>query len=308
MTDLAAIEARYAQERDQYAELAKVTALSLTQALSSAGVLHRIEHRAKAMASLLKKAVVKQKTYDEIGDKAGVRIVLALPTDRARAVEVVRATALVAAEEDKRETLGLEEFGYSGMHFEVTKAEHGPLRCEVQLHTPGEALWSSVTHDMSYKALLPAPPATQRAIFRMRALTEVFDAEIERVATILGEQMNTPSALALQELEPRFLRLAQKPYNAELSIAVIDQLLRGDLAVTVPGTLGSFCDDNAARLSGIFTKYGDSANPFLTQPEAMLIFYLLSLNAFAVRDAWQGLPQASLEEFEAIWGVVGSGN
>ena len=307
MTDLAAIEKRYVGDRPQYERLAKAIAKALRRPLAAQGVVCRIEHRAKEPASLLKKVIVKGKPYDEIGDRAGVRVVLALPTDRDAAVACIRDAVTVMAEEDKRANLEPGKFAYGGMHFEATLDPPAGFRCEIQLHTPGEALWASVTHDLAYKALLPMPYAAERALFRMRALTEVFDSEVERVAGVLEELMVSAEALTLKELEPRFLRLAQRPYNAELSVAIIRQLLAGQPANDVVGKLGKFCDDNAARLAGIFTKYAKSTNPLLTQPEAMLIFCLLEDDAFAVRESWNGLPVASLEEFEAIWGVVGTG-
>jgi ppGpp synthetase/RelA/SpoT-type nucleotidyltranferase len=305
--DVVEIEKRYANDRPLYARLAEAIAEKLRMQLATKGVVCRIEHRAKDPASLIKKLIVKGKQYDEIGDRAGVRLVLALPTDREAAIACIRSAVTVVAEEDKRAKLEPGEFAYGGMHFEATLGPPAGIRCEVQLHTPGEALWASVTHDLAYKALLPMPYAAERALFRMRALTEVFDSEVERVAGVLEELMVSAEALTLKELEPRFLRLAQRPYNAELSVAVIRQLLSGQVANDVVGKLSKFCDDNADRLAGIFTKYAESTNPLLTQPEAMLIFCLLDADAFAVRESWNGLPVASLEEFEAIWGVVGSG-
>jgi len=305
--DLAEIEKRYTSDRPVYERLAEAIAEKLRPLLAAQGVACRIEHRAKDPASLLKKLIVKGKEYDEVGDRAGVRVVLALPTDRDAAVACIRGAVVVVAEEDKRTKLEPGEFAYGGIHFEATLDLSSGMRCEVQLHTPGEALWASVTHDLAYKALLPMPYAAERALFRMRALTEVFDSEVERVAGVLEDLMVSAEALTLKELEPRFLRLAQRPYNAELSVAVIRQLLGGQAANDVVGRLGKFCDDNADRLAGIFKKYATSTNPLLTQPEAMLIFCLLEDDAFGVRESWNGLPTASLEEFEAIWGVVGSG-
>jgi ppGpp synthetase/RelA/SpoT-type nucleotidyltranferase len=305
MIDLDEIASRYASERPAYDALAVSVRDALRGALLRAGIMHRAEGRAKEPSSLVKKAVLRQKSYEEIGDKAGARIVLAQPTDRARAVEIIRSAANVVAEEDKREMYKPGEFGYSGVHFEVESVDG--LRCEVQLHTPGEAVWASVVHDMSYKSVLPVPRAAQRSLFRMRALTEIFDEEVSRVSTDMESLMNTPAAAALEELEPRFLRLAKRPYNTGLSVRVLDQLLVGEVFNDISG-LSRFCDENEKRFRQIFVKYAESLNPLLTQPEAMLIFYLLEKDPFAVREAWEGLPQGVLHDFEAIWGVIGDDN
>jgi len=298
--DYSTLVERYSAERSQYAELARSVARHLGATLHAQNINHRCEHRAKDLGSLVKKAIAKARAYEDISDKAGVRAVLAAPRDRQKAVATIMSAFSIQKVEDKSRVLNADRFGYGGVHFDVKFAD-GPLQCEIQLHTPGESLWASSVHDLTYKTIAAPPADAMRLVYRARALTEVFDSELERAAEMLDSVIKTPAATVLRELEPRFFRIAERAYRPDMSLLILERI--GAAVQGHAPTLADFCDEHEARMRNIYARYASSTNPCLTQPEAMAIFYLMDRDEHELRAAWSGLPVVWLQDMEAIWGV-----
>ena len=78
MTDLEDARKRWLEERERWEEFGQEAAKKLKAALRQRGIWAQVSTRAKEMDSLIKKLINKHtdKTYESLGDKVGVRIVI----------------------------------------------------------------------------------------------------------------------------------------------------------------------------------------------------------------------------------------
>ena len=107
----------------------------------------------------------------------------------------------------------------------------------------------------------------------------------------------------------RFYKFAAVNYDKVLSIDTIDQLniLYGDGGLlAVQENFEKFCDDKADVLSHVFDANRDvpSRPVFLFQPESLMIFQLLEIDKFSLREKWEQIyPLRELEQLAIKWGT-----
>lgn len=304
MSDIQAMQTRYGVEQQKYGNVASAVAEIVGSRLRSTGIECRIESRAKDMASLLLKAIEKKKAYESIGDKAGVRAVLKYPQDRAAAAEAIRRAVRVVKEEDFERPDDPRVFTYSGLHFDVEHECDGEaLRCEVQLHTPGESLWANTVHDLIYKGS-EVPYSSQRVAHRLRAMAELCDSEATNLRRTLEatHMQNERDVLGLlRRLYMPFVASAGRP---SLSLDIISSLVSRlpKTAIGLHHALNEFVANNQAKLERIYARR--DADPLLAQPESLLMFYMLELDPSSLVEAWPPhLPDGHPRTFSELWAV-----
>src|ERR1022692_1657193 len=349
VTDLDALRLRYQSERPRYQALADEVVAQLGRACRQKGLLCDIDARAKEVGSFLKKVLRKDyaSPWEDIRDKAGVRVITVYESQVSQVEEIVHELFHVSHHEDKRTSLRPETLSYLGVHFEVSllssPSQEGSfdlsdLICEIQLHTRAQNLWATVSHELLYKPVHEAPPEVSRAIYRLMALIEFFDGEVERSRqTILSLQgyeeanlldllerhfylfssrrrhtrLSLPGyeeANLLELLERHFYMFASGPTDSGLSLRILTVLLPL-LGATDIGAyetpFGEFIDANRPKLEEIFTDYrNDDRNPLLSQPECLLIFERLTSDRFQLTTTWgQHLPPNLLGSLSDIWGT-----
>jgi ppGpp synthetase/RelA/SpoT-type nucleotidyltranferase len=173
----------YEANRSEYVSIAQESAERLTQALSDAGVPHKIESRAKAIERLIIKVYTRknERKYDNIDgiiadivDLAGVRVLVYFPSDKERVEKFIIENFDVHSNprllgRDSKEIEGASHQyiprypGYCANHYRATlklekSQEARPchhLRVEIQVTTILRHTWAEVGHDWSYKQLVP---------------------------------------------------------------------------------------------------------------------------------------------------------
>lgn len=298
---------RYATDLPAYETLCIDVRKRLQDAFRDAGILVSIEGRAKEPDSLVKKCVGRGLTYEEVNDKAGVRVLLVYPDDRGAAEACIRAAFDHIEEiDDKAVKLKPHEFRYNALHFSV-RTEPTGLLCEVQLHTPGLAVWSKLSHDLTYKAPPDLPPDATRSINRLMALCEIIDLEAARVRQTIQNLPTAHQSRVLLTLERLFYRVVPEPYDTRLSLTLL-----GDFLPVVPGpdrsgligALEAFYDLRQAQLAWVFENRRDPIRrPLLLQPESILIFYLLEKDRLELEDHWPAtrLTESDLDMYKTAW-------
>ena len=142
-----------------------------------------LKHRTKEDASLLAKAFHRGKSYanpyEQIEDKAGVRIVV-LFAEEIRTVErAIQAsdqwTAAKARDFEEERARRPFEFDYQSLHY-IVRSKPGLSRegvaiaadipCEIQVRTILQHAYSELTHDTIYKPSVQAEPEVKRAAAR----------------------------------------------------------------------------------------------------------------------------------------------
>jgi ppGpp synthetase/RelA/SpoT-type nucleotidyltranferase len=319
LLELEALRQRYQAERPAYEELAKCVAEMLTRAAEGRRLECNISYRAKEVGSLVKKVLRKNYGWDDIKDKAGVRVVTVYQDTIPRVEEIIADLFAVEGREDKLQTLEEEPYklDYLGVHIEVSvPAEHLPagraelstLICEIQLHTRAQNLWATVSHELIYKTAEQPPSAVQRSIYRLMALLELFDAEVERGRESIMSQPGFPVGRMVKGLEDCFYGLTARKSDGLLSRRIVTLLrplyTQAELE-DFDSHLETFVNANRSKLEGIFADYlDDDRNPLMSQPESLLIFDRLNTNYFELVDVWaqQQLPPSLLRSLSEIWG------
>lgn len=310
IADVQSAGERFEAERPHYEELAVAMSERIRVALSDHRIRATVTPRAKEIHSLVKKLLSKPQPYDEVWDKAGLRIVPKYPDDREKVADLVRATFEISWERDYGAPVNAEVFGYRGHHFtarlrDADKAHVGEiaakLAAEVQVQSPGESVWASICHDIAYKAAQEIPPEVRRSFARVSAFLEAVDLDLSRARKIVLEQDGASEAAVLAVLEEHFLRFTAQHSDANLSRIVVAPLM-ALLPSNLDHELATFVVEQHEKLKHIYKVYQSNyRHPLLSQPESVLLFYLIENSQQELENEWNQLPMSMLENLVAIW-------
>ena len=317
LVDLESLRLRYQAERPAYVALADEVAGRVRAATRRRGLVCDVDGRAKDIASFLKKALRKDyaSPWDDIHDKAGVRVVTVYESQVDEVEDLVRDLFVVHHHEDKRRSLAPDTLSYLGVHFEVSVPPADPAAsgeaerlCEIQVHTRAQNLWATVSHELLYKPAQEPPAEVTRSIYRLMALLELFDGEVARGRRQIRDLPGYEEARMLETLERHFYALAARPTDIELSRHVLGALaltLGAEEVAAYETTLAEFVEANREKLEEIFTDYADDdRNPLLSQPECLLVFERLNADPFRLAQVWdERLPPGLLRSLSDVWGV-----
>jgi ppGpp synthetase/RelA/SpoT-type nucleotidyltranferase len=304
---------RYRSERPLFEQVVNHLMKQARDACRRAGLRCTVSGRAKTLDSFAKKLMNKPQPYEEVYDKAGIRIVPAYPDDRDAIVDVVRATFTVAWEKDFAASVASNVFEYRGIHFTVGFGEGGrqevpsnlwPLVAELQVHRPGEAVWANVNHDLFYKSRIVADSGVRRAMNRLSALLELVDISMAEIRTQLLHAPGADIARVIDAIEKDFLRLRGVPFNEQLTIAVVQALLPAAGGVDeFQRKYAAFVETNEEKLAHVFSEYQHELRHLLLgQPESILIFYLMDHDRPGLEARWPAqVPLKMLDGLDGVW-------
>jgi len=320
--EFAALVDAYEVQRPNYQQLASLIGNAMRERLDGRGLETVVLWRAKDTLAFVKKAL--RKGYvdplAQIGDKAGVRVIVHYLDDVAVVEEVVSEICEVHAREAKFDALDYDKLGYLGVHLEVqarddlvATAKTGTvsgLRAELQIHTKAQSAWAVVSHQLLYKAPLELPTDIKRGITRLVALVELFDGEVQRFRQAIEEDPNFKELTVIQALDDRIIRFTERRPDRALSALSVPALVRlYDIQPeqVVSDRIEPFLVANIDKLTELYGRYrGDMrANPLLFQPEALMIFERLDTDSDRLREGWPvaSLPYELLRDLAAIWGT-----
>jgi ppGpp synthetase/RelA/SpoT-type nucleotidyltranferase len=320
------LAAAYEAERPRFEALAKRIDAALRRGLRSAGVYSEVSSRAKEIGSFVKKALREgyADPLAEIGDKAGVRVIVPYLEDVRRVEEIVEEICTVEDCEQKLDALAYDELGYLGVHLELAPKPQflsaldgiGPdapdlaeLRAELQIHSKAQSAWAVVSHDLLYKPPVESPEDAKRAITRLVALVELFDGEVDRLRKLIESDPDYAEMAVAAELDDRLLRFTSRAPDRKLSLLSVPflvHLYRCAPEEVVPLHVDPFLEANRQKLTDIYEAYAEdsTANPLLTQPEALLIFERLQNDRDRLREGWP-IDDLSLELLENMALIIG---
>jgi len=312
-TELEAVRAAYRVEFGRYERLAKWVAARIEREVKAAGIYaSQVNPRPKDVISFVLKAIRSGYTdpMTQITDKAGVRVILPLLADVPGVEAVVSESFEVLEHQDKGAQLDPDRLGYLGVHFLVTPRRQdldggtmdldGAI-CEVQIHTIAQNAWASVSHPFLYKP--PGgedpPDAVRRRINRLVALVELFDSEFEASRRAIVSEPGYRQTAMLQPLEREFIQLADRDFDAALSLEVLAAIAPAyddSELERFPALIAEFVAARRDKLEAIYesNKADDTANPLLFQPEAIAVLERLETGPERLRYAWDQVLPASL--------------
>lgn len=310
------IHDRYAAEWDEWNALAQYVHRRLEEALTDLQVHGWVFARAKDPESYVRKVIVRGEDPDEIGDRAGVRVVLAYQLDLDRVERFVREQFTLIRREQKLEALAYNEIGYLGVHLDVRLREEDPeqprfgtRRAEVQLRTLSQWAWAEISHEQLYKPAVEVPDEFKRRIYRLVALVELFDNE---VTAFVAEAQSLPGyreSVVLppleRELRTRFGIVANpdRAISRELA-AVLVPLYEGiEPEAVYDQVLNPWIADHEADLRVQLERGAHDRHPLIHQPEVLLIFERIDVASAVLAEVWpESIPRQLLIQLGRMWG------
>lgn len=314
-TQLEELRLRYIDEQPQYEAMARAVRERLERVARSRGLRLQFDHRAKDVPSLVKKALAYGKQYEEITDKAGARAIYQYEWQGRVLEEIIRGAFVVLKREDKAAEMQPDRLGYLGIHYDVRfrdDDEQAPgvdlaePTCEIQLHTRQQDVWAAYSHELLYKvAQVQVPADVRRGLYRLLALVEIFDREVNMARDAILTQPGYTVARVLERLEREFYRLTARDYDGELSRRLLEGLLPVYGDEDPQRELERFLVDHGTKVDRIYKQYlGDRrAAPLLFQPEALLIFERLERTPALLDEVFSAIaPRELLADLSVVWG------
>ncbi|WP_084780748.1 GTP pyrophosphokinase [Planobispora rosea] len=308
--------ARYKEMMPRYKKAAEDVGDCLNKIASSEGVSCRISAREKDPKSFLRKAIVKKydDPWSQITDKAGVRVIVESPSQVDKIAEAIKGEnsgLAVLYTEDKRQIMDPEKLGYSGVHIQVAAPsmpeEVEQIECEIQLRTAAQDAWSIVSHNLLYKPLLELPPEHQRAIYRLVALIELFDQEVQRITDEIPRLPGYETHDLIQAAEAEYLPLVHATSDRQLSaflLQCIQSSIKDEDRSRYPSILHEYVKKSRDELEYLYGDYGPksamASNPdyfMFGQAESLIILERLYSRPHLLVQAWRdgGLPPELLQ-------------
>ena len=155
-----------------------------------------IEHRVKTWDSIIDKSGRKSVTLKRVtdfDDLIGIRLILLFALDVAAVCALIAEKFDVLESEDTGTRLCENEFGYQSYHYVIrlkkewlaipSMASFEGYRAEVQVRTLSQHIWAAASHVLQYKVESSVPRSVRRTVFRVSALLETVDLELDRVLT-----------------------------------------------------------------------------------------------------------------------------
>ena len=291
-------------EKDLYEAIGLEIRESLSVLLRENGIAAVFSHRAKEIDSIVKKMMRKDKRYDEILDKVGVRVVVSFKSQLSEVDSLICKTfgGEIQKRENMSEKLGKTEFGYQAIHYDICKIRNGQeCICEVQLRTICQDGWSMLSHAIAYKTEIGIPEHIEREINALSAVFELADNQFQLIKSLIDELPDTDPIRILNYLEKFFISKIGTTYDYELSRYFLKSIntLYEDNPIMA---LQKFIEVNEELVLSVIRKYSD--NTFFSQPEIVLIMERLENRKYALKEYWeQLLPVAELESIANAWGT-----
>jgi ppGpp synthetase/RelA/SpoT-type nucleotidyltranferase len=295
---------RWMAEKKVYEEIGFEVRELLSSLLKENGIFAAFSHRAKETDSLIKKIMRKGKSYDEILDKVGVRVVVSFKNQLYQVDSLICQAfkGEILKRENMSEKLGKAEFGYLAVHYDICRIRNDQeYICEVQLRTICQDGWSMLSHAIAYKTEIGIPLHIEREINALSAVFELADNQFQHIKSLIDELPDTDPIRILNFLEKFFISKIGKAYDYELSRYFLKSVnvLYEDNPILA---LQKFIEENEELLLSVISKY--SNNIFFTQPEIILILERLENKKYALIEYWEErFPIEELESIANAWGI-----
>lgn len=319
-------------EKGNYKLLCEHIEEKLKELIKKEGIITKIDHRVKDPVNLAQKLIKDkldnqkkgidsslEELYSNLSDKAGLRIVCRYSDEIIPITEIIKAQFEKINEDNKISHLLYNQMGYKSYHLDVKlKVENTPtslykqlggLRAEIQVRTLCEDVWAEIDHDIGYKPKSDVQYEIRRQIHCLGGLLEVADDSISRINKSVVESATITDEYLLRKLEPIFVKYFKIEYDRDFSIRNLS-ILKSVLDISVPRdfeiSFNEFVIENTDLIQFFSNHYSFDRipNPYIQQPEILLIFYLLKMNKHELFEKWQAeLFIEDLEKIGELWGI-----
>lgn len=144
-----------------------------------------------SLAEKLQRVTLKVTLLEELQDLIGIRLILLFQRDVETVSELIQKHFNVIRQYNTSDRLKDDQFGYASTHFILklksewlalpTLAPFERLQIELQLRTIAQHLWAESSQMLQYKREESVPKKIRRSVYRVSALLEAVDLELNRV-------------------------------------------------------------------------------------------------------------------------------
>lgn len=196
---------QYQDLRPSYEKLTRKLQSLIDELLENQGIKATVEGRTKEVTSFGGKLNRPGKAYTDplrqMTDLSGIRIILYSRSDVETVAKLVQREFRVdqANSMNKIDLLEPDKFGYLSQHFVVLLGDSRKnlpewaglcdLRAEIQVRTVLQHAWAAVEHFLVYKNERDVPKMLRRRLFRLSALFELADEELDGLIHGISNQM-----------------------------------------------------------------------------------------------------------------------
>jgi putative GTP pyrophosphokinase len=177
----------------------------LEELLGTQGISFSTEHRTKDVEHFREKITRPGKSYTdplhEITDLCGIRIIVRRVSDVDEVIKLIKREFNVDDNNSiyKAEELNVDQFGYTSVHLVVNLNEGRKaltewksfelLKVEIQVRTILQHAWAVISYSFDYKVGADIPRDFRRRLFRLSALFELADEELDQLVDGIAEKV-----------------------------------------------------------------------------------------------------------------------
>lgn len=294
------------EEQKKYEKFGADIKDEISKLLKTSGIYAKTSFRTKEVDSLIKKLSRKDKTYDDIHDKVGVRAVVQFKDNLYKADSLFKEHfgERINKREDMCEKLGENIFGYQSIHYDISDIwDNKKVYCELQLRTICQDNWSELSHAIAYKSEINIPLCIKREINALSAVFELADNQFQHIQNLINQLPDTNPIRIMNYLEKMFYTYLGSFYDKELTSYFLKNIENiYDQKENPIELLKVFIDEH---LPFIVKKVEENSNnAFFTQPEIIVILERLQNRKYDLCMYWEQLYE--LDELESIansWGT-----
>ena len=319
--DVANIVASWNQDKPIYKKIETVVVDVLKKEVSNSEILPEITSRTKELLSIVKKIKKKLQekdySYDNLNDKLGIRIICTFESELDIVDSIIKRNFTVKKTEYKKNNSDYNVLNYQSNHYDVCIDKNIPefknIRqyenrvFEIQVRTLNQHAWSNASHKLSYKHDGDLPHELQRKLYRLLALYELADQEIENINNYLKAEENSFMNL-LSKIEGKFYKYAKIDYDKEItidSLTFFSTIFNEQKEFLLKNGIEKFVSDNDKKITAIFeeNRFRFHEIPIITQPEIFIMWFSLENFENALTDNWNNhFDYSDLEKIQTLWG------
>lgn len=306
MVNASEIETIWKKDRILYEKFGEDITTELNNILKKLEIYGEISFRTKDFESMLKKLYKKNKTYNDIYDKVGARVVVQFKSQ----LDILDKEIIsyfnnrIQKRDNKLDSLLENEFGYQSIHYEIFNKKKS-LICEVQIRTVCQHNWSMMSHTLAYKKEENIPTIIKRQINALSALLELVDDQFQNIYDKIILLPSDHNISVSNWIEKKFYSISTSKYDHEMTNIFLQHLKTFYLNENILDTLSEFYSkqENFKKLHDLILS--PNSHIFYTQPEIFIIIERLNNKKILLKSKWENIyPIQVLEEIANNWGLT----
>jgi putative GTP pyrophosphokinase len=309
---------RWEIDEPKYSNLESIIYEFLKESIFVLELYPTIYTRVKQLISLIKTSLKKDKKYDDIHDKLGLRVVVQFKSELEVIKKFIESNFIVVSYERKSDKIKYDQLDYLSDHYEAKinpsindfkqLDDYADFIFEIQVRTLCQHTWADIEHSLMYKQDIDLEESYKRRIFRLISLLEICDDEFDTINNDIVKLPEYTIYYLLKTLEGKFYKYAKRSFNKEISIDVItllSQVYKKEEITNVISDLKKYIEENSERISQIFLERKEQmkTNIFFSQPEIFFIWFLVDKKQYDLVNLWkQYYDIDDLKELSIWWG------